>query len=403
MAGLLGMGGMNGFSPDMGLQSLLGDAYDPAALRNMQLKRGLLGAGAAMLSQGPSQYPVGFGQMLGQGLGAGLNAAGQAQDDYMQQAKTAFDVKRMGINDEWSQREQARKEKEWAEADKRKAAFDEMIGGLPQDQRGFAQAYPDQYAKQRAAQLFPDTSGGGAEYGLNPIWLQNPQTNEYMVVQPSKDGSAPKQMQFPQGYLPAPQTRTVDTGTGYVTMPTRGNGMPIGGVVPKDLAGAEYQKKVGADQGDNVVLLKSMRAKLPGLEQVVSQLDALAEKATYTIGGQLLNEVSKQTGFGATEGAVARTKYKSTVANQVLPLLRDTFGAQFTAAEGERLLATLGDPDVTPAEKQATLHAFIDQKKRDIEGLAIQTGEQPSPQAQPVPQPNSGGTTKSGITWGVKK
>jgi hypothetical protein len=67
------------------------------------------------------------------------------------------------------------------------------------------------------------------------------------------------------------------------------------------------------------------------------------------------------------------------VDNQVLPMLRDTFGAQFTVKEGETLRATLGDPDKTPAEKKAVLEAFIEQKIRNIEATAKQGGIDISP------------------------
>ena len=51
----------------------------------------------------------------------------------------------------------------------------------------------------------------------------------------------------------------------------------------------------------------------------------------------------------------------------MLPLLKETFGAAFTATEGESLKATMGDPDAAPEEKMAQLDAFIAQKLRDIE------------------------------------
>jgi hypothetical protein len=50
-----------------------------------------------------------------------------------------------------------------------------------------------------------------------------------------------------------------------------------------------------------------------------------------------------------------------------LPLLRQTFGAAFTVAEGDSLLATLGDPNMHPDEKNAVLDAFIENKRRDLE------------------------------------
>ena len=66
-------------------------------------------------------------------------------------------------------------------------------------------------------------------------------------------------------------------------------------------------------------------------------------------------------------------EYVAKVDNQVLPLLRDTFGAAFTVKEGETLRATLGDPNKSPAEKKAVLRAFIEQKKRDVAALETRT------------------------------
>lgn len=75
------------------------------------------------------------------------------------------------------------------------------------------------------------------------------------------------------------------------------------------------------------------------------------------------------------EGATARKEYMSLVDNQILPLLRQTFGAQFTAKEGESLKATLGDPDATPEQKDAVIRSFIDQKKQTINSLEREAGE----------------------------
>ena len=361
MAGLLGMGGMNGFSPDMGLQSLLGDAYDPAALRNMQLKRGLLGAGAAMLSQGPSQYPVGFGQMLGQGLGAGLNAAGQAQDDYMQQAKTAFDVKRMGINDEWSQREQARKEKEWAEADKRKAAFDEMIGGLPQDQQQFAQMYPDQFGKQKAAQLFPENAERPEVFGT-PIWGSDQKpyyVNKYGKAQPVEG--------IPEG---------ITVSDPYLTAFKRAQG-----------------SSEGDKRGDAIASAPSDIAAADSALSVISKI----ENHPYLdrgVGGTSIGNVVWGTGGYDFQNLVDQARS----------------GAFLTAIESMRGLGSLSNAEGetakqaitrmnTATSKEAFLDALADYRNEVMKGRAraearIVSGGNQSPsgqmQAQPVPQPNGG-------------
>ena len=67
------------------------------------------------------------------------------------------------------------------------------------------------------------------------------------------------------------------------------------------------------------------------------------------------------------ESAIARKEYIAKVDNEVLPLLRQTFGAQFTQKEGESLKLTLGDPNATPEEKDAVLRSFIDAKRSQIE------------------------------------
>jgi len=118
-------------------------------------------------------------------------------------------------------------------------------------------------------------------------------------------------------------------------------------------------------------------ATLPQLEQSVKQLSALGKKATYTMAGRGMDTLRRETGQPVGDPAVARAQYISLVDNQILPLLRQTFGAQFTQKEGESLKATLGNPDLAPEEKDAVLQSFIEQKKltldtmgRSIRGVA---------------------------------
>jgi len=112
--------------------------------------------------------------------------------------------------------------------------------------------------------------------------------------------------------------------------------------------------------------LAEMQRNMPSLLTVADQLDDLAGMATYTKAGVLADETRKQLGMPPSEGAVARAEYIAVVDNQVLPLLRQTFGAAFTAKEGDTLRATLGDPDKSPSEKRAVLRSFIAQKERDL-------------------------------------
>lgn len=193
--------------------------------------------------------------------------------------------------------------------------------------------------------------GGGDEYGLAPLWTQDDQGN-WTPTQPSKSGKAPKPMQPPPGARFVP---------------------------PSEIAAAKASgHETGKGQGEAAVSLESMQSKLPGLKMVVEELGALAEQATYTTAGKMTDEFRRQMGMEPRESALARAKYNAMVSNQVLPLLRDTFGAQFTEREGATLRATLGDDNVSPAEKKAVLEAFINQKIRDIQATEVQAGRQPS-------------------------
>jgi len=135
-------------------------------------------------------------------------------------------------------------------------------------------------------------------------------------------------------------------------------------VIQRAVKIAEEEAKA---EGEAFTDLKRSKAALPGLVATVDSLKELALIATSTVGGKLFDSAARELGFGGTKGATARAKFIAVVANQVLPLLKPTFGAAFTVQEGESLKATMGDPDASPAEKIAQLEAFITQKQRSIE------------------------------------
>jgi hypothetical protein len=161
-----------------------------------------------------------------------------------------------------------------------------------------------------------------------------------------------------------------------------------GGEAARVIAAGSAQGKVDVEARSEVA---EMERNLPGLLVVSKQLEELADKATYTLAGRGINEVSKQLGIDPSEGAKARSEYIAVVDNQVLPLLRQTFGAAFTAKEGDTLRATLGDPDKSPAEKKAVLNAFIAQKQRD---LIARTGKAPAP-----PPTQGNGLSPEDMKW----
>jgi len=132
-------------------------------------------------------------------------------------------------------------------------------------------------------------------------------------------------------------------------------------------ASVKIAEAAAKERGEVLNDLQRMEASLPALKQSVADLTKLATASTSTMAGKAYDVLVKEMGFGSTEGATAQAKFIAIVNNQVLPLLRQTFGAAFTAAEGESLKKTMGDPNASPEVKMAQLDAFITQKVRDIQ------------------------------------
>lgn len=155
---------------------------------------------------------------------------------------------------------------------------------------------------------------------------------------------------------------------------------------PKIQAAVKEAETIAASRGETLNEYERAKAALPGLQEVTGKLKALADIATYTMSGKAFDFMAKELGFGSTEGSTARAKMTSLVDNQILPLLRDTFGAAFTAAEGDRLRNAMLDPDSSPEAKKATLDSFLAQRIRNLEAkqaeLGINPGEQVSEDSQ---------------------
>lgn len=228
-----------------------------------------------------------------------------------------------------------------------------------------------------------------AKFGFTPIYATGPD-GKPLIVQLGANGQ-PNIVKLPNGVTVSTGVEKVDLGTQWGMLDKR-SGQFLG-YMPKDIEGKAKQEAVGKGQGAAENAYRSMHSKMPGLENVVRELHDLANKATYTTTGQVIDWTRKELGAQPREAAVARSRYIATVDNVILPLLRDTFGAQFTAREGDTLRATLGDPNKTPAEKQAVLESFIEQKRRDVGALATQAGNPPAPavpSATSLPPPPPG-------------
>ena len=317
------------------------------------------------------------GQTLGEQLGGGLQAAGMAGID---RRKKQEEEAKINQTYEWLKTQNP----ELAEAFK-VGALDagsamKMHYEAKQPEKpdwinaGDGRFYSPSLDETRFVDSDPNAPPPVVDYGNTPIPMYD-ENNRYTVGQLGSDNTA-SPVKLPPGFrVGDPYEKAYQTSQGAA---------------------------VGKDQGETVATYESVNSKMPGLEKVITELNDVAEDATYTVGGNVWNETRKQLGLGPSAGAIARTKYMAMVNNQVLPMLKDTFGAAFTVSEGDALRATLGDPDKTPEEKQMVLEAFIEQKRRDVDALAARTGNAPYmlPNGAPPLQGGNQRRTANGITWG---
>ncbi len=318
---------------------------------------------------GSMQQPSGLARLLAPEVALPMAAALMGQNGNMQNLGNAFAAGGQGMAQQKESQAQKANETKTYDFFKRQAPeYAEMIeAGMPVNQ-AWKQYTEQRYAQQSGNEVFGTPIYGTDENGKEGLGVIRKDGTFGLLDTGSFNVSRGAQM--------------MDTGTGYTPV-SKSTGQPMGPVLPIDNAGAAADKAAGTAIGQDKALYDSVTSKMPGLEMVVQKLDGLSEKATYTAGGQGLDWAMKQSGMEPREAAVARAEYIAMVDNQVLPMLRDTFGAAFTVKEGETLRATLGDPDKSPKEKQAVLRAFIEQKRRDVEALGVRTGQGAPQQAGP--------------------
>jgi hypothetical protein len=397
--GLLGMGGMGGINAQP--TSLLGEFYDPKMARNAQIKNMLLGMGVGLMSQ----------KGLGRGAELALTMGNQAQDDYR---RMAFDQYRMKTAEDQIAKADARYADEtaynrgrqrtadtqantlfdWQMDDRQQAedqrataesAWDNLRNmpttGVPVQNYGMADQLWDMGKQDEAIGMVAPDMGPSREYGLNPIIVQNQQTGEYMLLQPSKDGSPPRQVPLPEGYQYAPPTRALDTGTSYVTQPTRGVGT-VGEVVPKNIREAEQEKAIGAAEGDRTVTapgdVSAADDALALLDQIVTH--PYLERGTgmssygnmvYGTGGYDFQNLVNQAKSGAFLTAIQQMKGLGALSNM----------------EGQAATAAITRMD-TATSKEAFLRAVADYRAIIDKARARAASRMPNA----PPPPNQGNT-----------
>lgn len=149
----MGILGMNFGGTQPQAASLLGQFYDPAAMKRQMISQALMQAGVGLLGQGYSSTPKSILGELGTGLKGAVEGAQQGKETYMDSAFDAYSLDRQKNQDERKLLEDQRREQERME---RKKALYDFTSTLDPAKRQFAEAFPDYAAKQYGEQMFPD-------------------------------------------------------------------------------------------------------------------------------------------------------------------------------------------------------------------------------------------------------
>lgn len=141
------------------------------------------------------------------------------------------------------------------------------------------------------------------------------------------------------------------------------------------IASEKSEKAVtGKELGAAKAKLSDMEAAMPALLETADKLSKLAEAATYTMKGKAFNAAVRELGLEVSDAAAARAEMITTIDVDVLPMLKPTFGAAFTVREGDWLKATLGDPNLSPKEKQRQIKARVRGWEKELETLQRRVG-----------------------------
>ena len=306
-----------------------------------------------------------YGDNTGMALGAGLQ-------DYQRQKSLQAQQARANAQAQYQAQMQQQQQEQWQQ---KQAQYKQAQERQAIEQQAMQKQYPNianlpQFAQQAAMKnKFPSAS----TYGTTPHF--DAKGNAFQLSTGGGSRKIGPQLQKPAHFI--------NYGGGQMGL-NPFSGQQVTPNYPTTLKPSEkpaYKSQAKAAEVEGKALgtakteLADRAATLPRLKQVIDELSTLGKKATYTQAGQAFDSTKRQLGLKSGEGAIARKEYISKVDNEILPLLRLTFGAAFTAAEGESLKATLGDPNASPEEKDAVLRSFIDSKTESINTLKRRTGQ----------------------------
>jgi hypothetical protein len=330
---------------------------DPANQAGWQMVGNI---GAGMLARGDMKPGQAFGQSY-------LDAQGKARD----QSKDAMIAQQM-----MAQAEETRQKQE--EERQKRLQMEQAIAQLPPEQQAIARMMPEKFFGEQIEQKFGKSDG--VEYGLNPIWAQGPD-GQWGLFQPNKAGSAPQQMQFPDGYSPSPPVSFQDLGTTVQPYSTKG-GSAVGEPITKDLAGAEAQKEIGTAAGKATAAAPGDIAAADVALEMVNKIRSDPNKAWGTGGSSVFNALP------GTPGRDFQNRVDQAKSGAFLTAIQQMRGlGQLSNAEGSAATAAINRLNTATSEQE------FDDALNDYEKI-VNLGKARAMKRLEGGQPDQGGNTR---------
>lgn len=205
--------------------------------------------------------------------------------------------------------------------------------------------------KEGLAEYKLRAGGGGTEYGLNPQYGVDAEGNP-VLIQLGKDATG-VQTKLPDGVRLSKEPIKLDAGTHFVLLDpiTR---QPIG-QIPKDLAGAEAQKEIGAARG------KSAASASADFQAASNALDLVDELMTDPNRARGSGASSLGNWIPSTKGYDYQSKVDKAKAGAFLTAIQQLRGmGALSNAEGQVATQAVANLDTAQSEEAflASLQAY---------------------------------------------
>lgn len=314
---------------------------DPREMRRQAIFQGLMQAGAGLAATGN----IGGAAL---GLARGIN---DGREQYMEQALLGYRAKRNAEDDAWRKQDQ-----EWKRQEQQQRSS--WLQSLPENQRGFAQAFPGAYASQYAQTLFPSAPQLTDDMREWEYAQQNPEFAQWM----QRGGQA----ELPKGY------RWKQDGTGAEPIP----GVMVSGA-PKPYNPSSSDRTAIRNASDENVVLQQTLENLDEAKNIVGDTNSgWFASPRASVAENLPDSMVPDMVFGSPKQGEATNRFKQIMDAEALASMGKLLKGPTSDRDVSIMLRTVNDPNASIKRKQASIdrvrnliQAQLDQNTEMIQGV----------------------------------